>query len=308
MKMAILPKLVLVLIVGLLFSACDRASVAGRGNIAAPANNESGNNPPGSGNNLPTVSLTANGEANNLVVASGAQVQLVWASQNTNSCSLSEALTTGNPQTWTAAANGTQNISPTDQTTVTATCSNSAGQSATAQVVIYVTPTCVAKTVATPITTSVINNAPNQFVTYQISYTSCSGQPLSFPPGQVSYDNNGVSWTNTTTLPYSLSGTGISVQGNMDADFGTDLFGHTSACKNLQDAQNMQCYYHFVTDQTVTIPTGVSSFTFTVDMSNTILHNYGVDPSNPPPTETISTYLAFGNAQPAVAPINFINQ
>jgi len=292
--------------------ACDKSSVSTNGKLPNPDGSTTVNNSsPGNTNNpssgttgeatQPQVSLTANGKSESVVVEENTNVHLVWNSLNATACNLTMAVgTTGSAlsQSWGTTLSGAHDLIPTDQTAFVAHCTDANGQKASSTVVIYVAPPCLAKTVIQLLTPSVTNNALNQFVKYSLSYTDCNGKPLPFPNGNLWYDNDGKIQASAASesLPFQITAGSTSVSGQLDPVVGEDLFGHTGPI-----------YLHYLSSQSLSLPSGLSSFTLSINVSGKTVHSYDTDWENPPAEESIRTFLRFADAEPDVVSVIFKN-
>lgn len=280
--------------VALILGSCDQTQVASAGYVGFRTQ---------SSTTSPVVTLTANGLANALIVPAGTPVQLAWASQNASVCSVSlQVGPSGAPtqQSWGNTLNGTYALTPTDENIVIATCVDNLGQTAESKVDIMVQAPCTGagKTLVQLLTRTIVNRAANQYMKYTLSYQDCAGNPAPIPNTPIWYDDDARESTDVNPLSYwvtAADGT-VSAQGTLQTVWGQDLFGHQGSD-----------YFHFVTDHAVNLPAGTTSCELTIDMSNTVWHAFSTVLFFVPAQEVIDTFLSFGNSQPDVAPVTFLN-
>lgn len=253
---------------------------------------------------LPLVTITANGKTDHLVLTSGNAALIAWQSQNSTQCTVTaQAGPTGVPQvqSWGNLLSGSHSVSPTAETVFIATCKNALGNTATSQVDVYVAPPCNGngKTIIQLLTAQLVNNAPNQFMQYDLSYQDCNGQPAPIPSGQLWYDDAAYFSNGGQLLPYSVSSSdgSLNASGNLSPVRGEDLFGNRGSR-----------YFHFTTNQNIEVPPNVLSLRVTIDMSNIEIHAYTTDMRNPPALEKIETFLRIGSSEADVAPVMFKNR
>ena len=165
--------------------------------------------------------------------------------------------------------------------------------------------TTVGSTAAKLLTDSVTNGAPGQIIKYELSMNDCDGVQTPITASEIKFDINAV-YVGAATgsfgppLPYtiqSVDGSRFST-GNFLVIQGSDLFGNIDAT-----------HWYYKTSNPINIPKDVEKVILNVDISNETDHLPNHKPGDPyPPTELISTYLAFGTANPVEQPVTFKNK
>jgi len=207
---------------------------------------------------------------------------------------------------------------------VTPTATPTATPSATATA----TPVYDHSTKIELLTPTIINNAPDQFLQVKVTYEGVGGNQENFPFNVMRFDiasvnpdeceNSSGVWVNnpqmclsnpdtavnkpgaSVNLPYTVTvSNALLYQGFLNLVSGSDLFGNTG-----------KHYFHFETDDALDIPTGVTWFLFSVDLSYTENHAYGWNVDDAVPAqEQIQIYVQFGDqSMVAQTPVTFINQ
>jgi len=163
---------------------------------------------------------------------------------------------------------------------------------------LYPQPTLEDRTVIQLLTSTIINNAPNQLLQFKVSYEGANGNPVDFPFDELLFDIASINASGASSLDYTIEiSNAAGYSGAIAPVWGEDLFGNLG-----------RNYYHYATDQTLNIAAGVRWFIFTVDLSYTVNHPYG-SVGTPPAQESIPVYVRFGHeSMAAMAPVTFVNQ
>ena len=154
-------------------------------------------------------------------------------------------------------------------------------------------------------TQSVRNKSPGQIIKYELSMNDCQGVQTPITATSILFDLNAIFTLSAPgaiagSLPYTVTtmeGAPLGT-GSLEVVPGQDLFG----------VSNPQ-HWHYRTNNPLNFPPATNRILLNVDISNTENHRPDTPTGGPfPPTELISSFLKFGNANPVEQPVTFQNQ
>lgn len=153
-------------------------------------------------------------------------------------------------------------------------------------------PTCTTppQTVVTRLSNTFKNNALNQYIQYRLSQTDCHNNPIPITVNEIRFDVNARVVTGMANIPFAAylvsNPTNPLASGALQVVTGRDMFGTVSPTR----------WYYSTTNQ-VTIPASTYEIYFALDYSCSVIHTMGSSAPYPA-TESINSYLAFGDATP----------
>lgn len=162
-------------------------------------------------------------------------------------------------------------------------------------------PTCTTppQTVVTRLSNTFTNNALNQYIQYKLSQTDCHNTPIPITVNEIRFDVNAHVATGKATIPFAAylvtDPSNPLASGALQVVTGRDMFGTVSPSR----------WYYSTTNQ-VTIPASTYEIYFALDYSCVVIHTMGSSAPYPL-TESIDSYLAFGNATPRTQALQVSN-
>ena len=164
------------------------------------------------------------------------------------------------------------------------------------------TPTpsaCPNTTVVTLMSSTFTNNALNQYVQYKLSQTDCRGASIPINVSEIRFDVQAHVVTGRTDIPFSAylvtDPSHALASGTLQAVTGRDMFGTVNPS-----------YWYYSTSNQISIPASTYEIYLSLDYSCSVIHPNGAS-GRPPATETINSYLAFGDASPVTQALRVSN-
>ena len=162
-------------------------------------------------------------------------------------------------------------------------------------------PSCTTppQTVVTRLSNTFTNNALNQYIQYKLSQKDCHNNPIPITVNEVRFDVNAHVVTGKSNIPFAAylisDPANPLASGALQVVMGKDMFGTVSPTR----------WYYSTTNQ-VTIPASTYEIYFALDYSCAVIHTMGSNAPYPA-TESIDSYLAFGNATPQTQALQVSN-
>lgn len=163
------------------------------------------------------------------------------------------------------------------------------------------TPTpsaCPNTTVVTLMSSTFTNNALNQYIQYKLSQTDCRGVSIPINVSEIRFDVQAHVVTGRANIPFSAylvtDPSHALASGILQAVTGRDMFGTVNSS-----------YWYYSTSNQISIPASTYEIYLSLDYSCSVIHQNGI--TRFPATETINSYLAFGDATPVTQALRVSN-
>jgi hypothetical protein len=154
------------------------------------------------------------------------------------------------------------------------------------------------KTIAKLLTTGgITNDAPNQFLEYELSMEDCEGVTTPITASVILFDLDAEILDGPKTLSYQVKSQdgALLSSGALQSINGSDLFGVIGPNR-----------FHHRTNSNINVPVSHRKVRLTIDLSFTNNQPMGSVMTGPVARAVIQTYLRFGDASPVKMPVTFI--
>ncbi len=157
---------------------------------------------------------------------------------------------------------------------------------------------CPNTTVVTLMSSTFTNNALNQYIQYKLSQTDCHGVSIPINVSEIRFDVQAHVVTGRADIPFSAylvtDPSHALASGILQAVTGSDMFGTVNPS-----------YWYYSTSNQISIPASTYEIYLSLDYSCSVIHQNGI--TRFPATETINSYLAFGDATPVTQALRVSN-